>query len=66
MADAELQETIQHRFPRFLAAGVDYNDAHTMLSKVSRMDQWLSVWEEMGHTHETMGEAALADDWIKA
>jgi len=61
MADAELQETIQHRFPRFLAAGVDYNDAHTMLSKVTRMDQWLPVWEELGQTHETMGEAALAD-----
>ncbi len=60
MADAELQETIQHRFPRFLAAGVDYNDAHTMLARVTAMDQWLPVWEELGELHEGLGDAALA------
>ena len=40
MTDAALQETIQHRYPRLLAAGVDYNDAQTALREITRMDEW--------------------------
>ena len=35
MVDAALQETIAHRFPRLMAAGVDYNDAQAVLGGIA-------------------------------
>jgi 2,6-dihydroxypseudooxynicotine hydrolase len=61
MADAALQETIEHRFPRLMAAGVDYNDAQTVLGTITRMEEWMPVWEGLAETHEGLGDAALAD-----
>ncbi len=61
MTDAALQETIQHRYPRLLAAGVDYNDSQTALREITRMDEWKGVWEKLGEAHEALGDAALAE-----
>ena len=61
MADAALQETIAHRLPRLMAAGVDYNDAQTALATITRMEQWMPVWEGLAEGHETLGDAALIE-----
>lgn len=61
MADAELQEIIEGRFPRLMAAGLDYNDAQTVLAKVSNMNEWMPVWEELAEGHEALGDAALVE-----
>ena len=61
MADAALQETIAHRFPRLMAAGVDYNDAQTVLGGIARMEEWMPVWEGLAEGHEALGDSALAE-----
>ena len=61
MDDAALQETIAHRLPRLMAAGLDYNDAQTALGAINRMEEWMAVWEGLAEGHETLGDTALAD-----
>ncbi|MBO22999.1 MAG: alpha/beta hydrolase [Rhodospirillaceae bacterium] len=62
MVDVALQETIAHRFPRLMAAGVDYNDAQTVLSTITRMEEWMPVWEGLAEGHEALGDVALAEE----
>src|SRR2546425_1339652 len=61
MADDLLRETIQLRYPRLLASGVDYNDAQTVLGRIRRFDDWRTEWVAMGQAHERLGDEALRD-----
>ena len=60
MADV-LKEVIEHRFPRLLAMGVDYNDAKSICSRLQRMEDWPKEWEAVGDVHEELGNKALRE-----
>jgi 2,6-dihydroxypseudooxynicotine hydrolase len=54
-----LQETIQLRYPRLLASGVDYNDARAVLGRLTRFEDWCAAWVAMAEGHERLGDEAL-------
>lgn len=60
MAD-HLQEIIEHRLPRLLVSGVDYNDVRFLLGRIRHLKDWRPEWEGMAAAHEQLGEAALAE-----
>jgi 2,6-dihydroxypseudooxynicotine hydrolase len=52
----------RNRFPRLVAAGVDYNDLLRIVERVEKNDEeWGTVWEEFGSMHEQLGDEALQD-----
>ena len=55
-----LKETIEHRFPRLIVSGIDYNDARTALSRIKTIADWCPEWVRLGEVHEALGDAALA------
>lgn len=61
MSSDLLKETIQLRYPRLLASGVDYNDAQTILGRIKRFEDWCSEWETMAAMHEALGDEALRE-----
>ena len=60
MADL-LRETIELRFPRLLASGIDYNDARAILDRLTRLQDWCPEWERMAAVHEALGDEALRE-----
>jgi 2,6-dihydroxypseudooxynicotine hydrolase len=56
-----LKETVELRFPRLLASGVDYNDARTVLDRLKRFEDWCGAWETMAAAHEALGDEALRE-----
>ncbi len=52
--------TLHERLPRFLAAGVDYNDVQEIRSRIFGWEDWCAAWVAKGVEHEGLGEAALA------
>lgn len=61
MSSDLLKETIQLRYPRLLASGVDYNDAQTVVGRIKRFEDWCSEWEAMAAMHESLGDEALRE-----
>ncbi len=57
MPDARVQAAIDHWAPRFVQAGVDYNDFVATTARIETWDDWLPAWCENGDMH-----AGLADD----
>jgi 2,6-dihydroxypseudooxynicotine hydrolase len=55
-----LAEIIEHRLPRLLVSGVDYNDVKLLLSRIRSLKDWRPEWERMAAMHEELGDAALA------
>jgi dienelactone hydrolase len=55
--DARVQAAVDHWAPRFVQAGVDYNDFVATTSRISTWDGWLDAWCENADMH-----AGLADE----
>jgi dienelactone hydrolase len=55
-----LAEIIEHRLPRLLVSGADYNDVRLVFSRVHRLKDWQPEWDRMAAVHEGLGDAALA------
>jgi len=50
------------RFPRIVAAGVDYNDLMRIVQRCeTNHEDWGKVWEEFGAVHEGIGDEALRE-----
>jgi dienelactone hydrolase len=56
--DARVQAAIDHWAPRFIQAGVDYNDFLTTTARVETWDEWLGAWCETGEKHVELGQEA--------
>jgi pimeloyl-ACP methyl ester carboxylesterase len=56
--DARVQAAIDHWAPRFVQAGVDYNDFVATTSRISTWEQWLDAWCENGDMHAGFGDMA--------
>lgn len=58
MPDAKVQSAIAHWAPRFVGAGVDYNDFVRTTSGVERWEDWLGAWEALGDHHAGLAREA--------
>jgi pimeloyl-ACP methyl ester carboxylesterase len=74
MPDARVQAAIEHWAPRFIQAGVDYNDFARTTARVQRWEDWLDAWCETGAIHEQLAREAEAvgrrwtagEAWLRA
>ncbi len=74
MPDARVQAAIDHWAPRFIQAGVDYNDFARTTARVERWEDWLDAWCETGETHAGLARAAeeaghpqtAGEAWLRA
>jgi dienelactone hydrolase len=56
--DARVQAAIDHWAPRFVQAGVDYNDFLTTTARVETWEEWLGAWCDTAEMHVSLaGEA---------
>ena len=60
MPDARVQAAVDHWAPRFVQAGVDYNDFVATTARVESWDEWLDAWCENGDMHAGLAEEAAA------
>jgi dienelactone hydrolase len=58
--DARVQAAIDHWAPRFVQAGVDYNDFLATTSRADSWDEWLDVWCDNGDLHAGLAAEAEA------
>jgi dienelactone hydrolase len=49
--DARVQAAIDHWGPRFVQAGIDYNDFLRTVAKIDDWEGWLDGWVELGDEH---------------
>jgi dienelactone hydrolase len=56
--DARVQAAIDHWAPRFIQAGVDYNDFLTTTARVDTWDQWLGAWCDTAEKHVALAREA--------
>ena len=71
MPDARVQAAIDHWAPRFVQAGVDYNDFVATTAKVETWDEWHGAWCANGDMHAALaGEAtsllSAGEAWSRA
>jgi len=59
--DARVQAAIDHWAPRFVQAGVDYNDFVVTTAGVERWEEWHAAWYRNGDMHAGMAEEAAAN-----
>ena len=62
MPDARVQAAIDHWAPRFVQAGVDYNDFVVTTARVETWDEWHDAWSENADMHAGLAEEAAAKD----
>jgi 2,6-dihydroxypseudooxynicotine hydrolase len=58
--DARVQAAVEHWAPRFVQAGVDYNDFVATTARVESWEEWLDAWCDNGDMHAGLGEEAAA------
>lgn len=74
MPDARVQAAIDHWAPRFVQAGVDYNEFLTTTGGLEHWEDWLDAWAQTADGHaERAREAETAarrisagDAWLRA
>jgi dienelactone hydrolase len=69
--DARVQAAVDHWAPRFVQAGVDYNDFVATTAKVETWDEWLDAWCDNGDMHASLaGDAgsrvSAGEAWSRA
>jgi pimeloyl-ACP methyl ester carboxylesterase len=74
VADARVRSAVEHWAPRFVQAGVDYNDFVRTTGAVERWEDWLDAWRATGDVHVELAREAEAaghrvtagDAWLRA
>jgi pimeloyl-ACP methyl ester carboxylesterase len=74
MSDARVQTAIDHWAPRFVQAGVDYNDFLRTTAGIDRWEDWLDGWAALGDRHAELAREAegagrrvtAGDAWLRA
>jgi pimeloyl-ACP methyl ester carboxylesterase len=74
MPDARVQSAVDHWAPRFIQAGVDYNDFARTTARIERWDDWLDAWCETASVHVELAQSAEAagrtltagEAWLRA
>jgi dienelactone hydrolase len=58
--DARVQAAVDHWAPRFVQAGVDYNDFVATTSRIDTWDHWLDAWCENADMHVGLADEAAS------
>jgi 2,6-dihydroxypseudooxynicotine hydrolase len=71
MPDARVQSAVDHWAPRFIQAGVDYNDFARTTARVDRWEDWLDAWCETAEMHVELARSAATaqtagEAWLRA
>jgi pimeloyl-ACP methyl ester carboxylesterase len=74
MPDARVRAAVEHWGPRFIQAGVDYNDFARTTARVERWEDWLDAWCETAEVHAALAREAEAagrtrtggEAWLRA
>jgi 2,6-dihydroxypseudooxynicotine hydrolase len=56
--DARVQAAIDHWAPRFIQAGVDYNDFLVTTARVETWEEWLGAWCDTAELHVSLAAEA--------
>jgi pimeloyl-ACP methyl ester carboxylesterase len=56
--DARVQAAVDHWAPRFVQAGVDYNDFLATMARVDTWEEWLPEWCRTGDLHASLAREA--------
>jgi 2,6-dihydroxypseudooxynicotine hydrolase len=72
--DARVRAAVEHWGPRFIQAGVDYNDFARTTARVEHWEDWLDAWSETGEVHASLAAEAEAagrtetagEAWLRA
>jgi dienelactone hydrolase len=59
--DARVQAAIDHWAPRFVQAGVDYNDFVATTAGVERWEEWHAAWSRNGDMHAGLAQEAASE-----
>jgi pimeloyl-ACP methyl ester carboxylesterase len=59
--DARVQAAIDHWAPRFVQAGVDYNDFLATTARIETWEEWLDEWCATAGVHAALARAAEAE-----
>jgi 2,6-dihydroxypseudooxynicotine hydrolase len=59
--DARVQAAVDHWAPRFVQAGVDYNDFVATTARVESWDEWADAWCANADMHARLAEEAAAE-----
>jgi pimeloyl-ACP methyl ester carboxylesterase len=74
MPDARVQAAVDHWGPRFIQAGVDWNDFARTTARVERWEEWLGAWCSTAEEHVALARDAEAagrlitagEAWLRA
>jgi dienelactone hydrolase len=58
--DARVQAAVEHWAPRFVQAGVDYNDFVATTARIDTWEEWLDAWCANGDMHAQLADEATS------
>ena len=58
MRDPQVDLVFSHNLPRYLAIGVDPNDAQRLIARIERWEDWCRLWSEEAARHEALAKQA--------
>jgi hypothetical protein len=58
MRDPRVDLISLHNLPRYIAIGVDPNDAQRPLPRIERWEDWCRLWSEEAARHEALAKEA--------
>jgi dienelactone hydrolase len=64
--DARVHAAIDHWGPRFVQAGVDYNDFLATTARIETWDQWLGEWCRTAGVHAALAREAEAEGRLRS
>jgi 2,6-dihydroxypseudooxynicotine hydrolase len=56
--DPQVDLIFSHNLPRYIAIGVDPNDAQRLIARIERWEDWCRLWSEEAARHEVLAEEA--------
>ena len=62
--DARVDQIFSHNLPRYVAIGVDANDAQRLLARIERWEDWCRLWSEEAARHEALAKEAAGKNRV--
>jgi len=56
--DLRVDQIFSHNLPRYVAIGVDPNDAQRLIARIERWEDWCRLWSEEAARHEALAKEA--------
>ena len=56
--DPQIDQIFSHNLPRYVAIGVDPNDAQRLILRIERWEDWCRLWSEEAARHEALAKEA--------